>query len=46
MERYIRGQILAHYRKVLSKATNPKKRRALLKLLADEEGDARKSRQN
>ena len=42
MERYIREQNLAHYRKVLSETTDPKKRQILLKLLADEQVDARK----
>jgi hypothetical protein len=42
MEHYIREQNLAHYRKVLSETTDPKKRQILLKLLADEQVDARK----
>jgi len=36
MDRYIHDQNLAHYRKVLAETTDPTKRRAVLKLLADE----------
>jgi hypothetical protein len=37
MDRYIHEQNLAHYRKVLSETTDPKKQQTLLKLLADEQ---------
>ena len=41
MDRYIRDQNLAHYRKVLAETTDPTKRRAVLKLLADEHANVR-----
>lgn len=41
MDRYIRDQNLAHYRKVLTETTDPTKRRAVLKLIADEQAKAR-----
>jgi hypothetical protein len=41
MDRYIHDQNLAHYRKVLAETTNPTKRRAVLKLLADEHANVR-----
>jgi hypothetical protein len=41
MDRYIQDQNLAHYRKVLSETTDPTKRQAVLKLLADEQANVR-----
>ena len=41
MDRYIHDQNLAHYRKVLAETTDPAKRRAVLKLLADEQANVR-----
>jgi hypothetical protein len=41
MDRYIHDQNLAHYRKVLAETTDPTKRRAVLKLLADEQANVR-----
>jgi hypothetical protein len=43
MDRYIRDQNLTHYRKVLTETTDPTKRRAVLKLIADELAKARAS---
>jgi hypothetical protein len=41
MDRYIRDQNLAHYRKVLAETTDPKKRQMVLKLIADEQANVR-----
>ena len=41
MDRYIHNQNLAHYRKVLAETTDPTKRRAVLKLIADEQANFR-----
>ncbi len=41
MDRYIHDQNLAHYRKVLSETTDPTKREAVLKLIADEQANVR-----
>ena len=41
MDRYIHNQNLAHYRKVLAETTDPTKRRAVLKLIADEQANVR-----
>jgi hypothetical protein len=41
MHRFIHEQNLAHYRKVLAETTDPAKRRAVLKLLADEQANVR-----
>jgi len=41
MDRYIRDQNLALYRKVLAETTDPAKRQAVLKLIADEEANVR-----
>jgi hypothetical protein len=41
MDRYIRDQNLAHYRKVLAETTDPTKRRAVLKLIAAEQAKIR-----
>jgi len=40
MDRYIRDQNLAHYRKVLAETTDPTKRQTVLKLIADEQANA------
>ena len=41
MDRYIHDQNLAHYRKVLTETTDPTKRQAVLKLIADEQASVR-----
>jgi hypothetical protein len=41
MDRFIHEQNLAHYRKILSETTDPKKRQTVLKLLADEQAKLR-----
>ncbi|HTG04268.1 MAG TPA: hypothetical protein VK635_09470 [Bradyrhizobium sp.] len=41
MDRYIHDQNLAHCREVLAETTDPAKRRAVLKLLADEQANVR-----
>ena len=41
MDRYIHDQNLALYRKVLAETADPTKRRAVLKLIADEQAKAR-----
>ena len=41
MDRYIHNQNLAHYRKVLAETTDPTKRQAVLKLIADEQANVR-----
>jgi hypothetical protein len=41
MDRYIHEQNLANYRKVLSETNDPITRQTVLKLLADEQADAR-----
>ena len=41
MDRYIHDQNLAYCRKVLAETTDPTKRRAVLKLLADEQAKVR-----
>ena len=41
MDRYIHDQNLALYRKVLAETTDPTKRRAVLKLIADEQANVR-----
>jgi hypothetical protein len=43
MDRYIHDQNLAHYRKVLAETTDPTKRKAVLKLIADEQASVRAS---
>jgi hypothetical protein len=41
MDRYIHDQNLALYRKVLAETTDPTKRQAVAKLLADEQANVR-----
>jgi hypothetical protein len=41
MDRYIHDQNLALYRKVLAETADPTKRRAVLKLIADEQANVR-----
>jgi hypothetical protein len=41
MDRYIHDQNFALYRKVLAETTDPTKRRAVLKLIADEQANVR-----
>jgi hypothetical protein len=41
MERYIREQNLAHYRKILSETSDPKTRQTVLELLAAERASVR-----
>jgi hypothetical protein len=41
MDRYIHDQNLAHYRRIPAETTDPTKRQAVLKLIADEQASVR-----